>query len=191
MKNPAISFNPNTHTYLVNGERYISVTQLLKEVGIIETRWFPPGSAERGQEIHKITESIDRGSVIPHSVENGPHNAYISAYRQFLMETSVKIRDIEKIVVHCPFKYAGTIDRLAIIDNENTIIDIKSGQVQDWHGIQLAAYNLALGSEDQKLYGLYLRKTGKYYLKEYNAKHYAEIFLTALKVFRWKGRGYE
>ena len=133
---------------------------------------------------------IDRGNVLPPSVENGPQNGYISAYRRFLRDTSVKIRDIEKIVVHHPFKYAGTIDRIVLLNNEKSIIDIKTGQVQDWHGIQLAAYNLALGNGDPRLYGLYLRKTGKYYLKEYSAKYYAEIFLTALEAYRWKtGKG--
>ena len=63
MNNPTVTFTPKTHTYLVNGERYISVTQLLQKVGIIEHWFFSPGSADRGKEIHKVTEMIDRGRV--------------------------------------------------------------------------------------------------------------------------------
>lgn len=187
MNNPTVTFNPETHTYLVNGERYISVTQLLKKVGIIEPWFFSPGSAERGKEIHKFTEMIDRGSVLPHSVENGAHRGYISAYRRFLRDTSVKIRDIEKVVVHHPFRYAGTIDRIADLEGP-AIIDIKTGHMQDWHGIQLAAYKLALGEENVRLYGLYIKESGKYHLKEFNAGYYAEIFLTALGAYRWRNR---
>ena len=83
------------------------------------------------------------------------------------------------------FRYAGTIDRIAEFKGPS-IIDIMTSHMQDWHGIQLVAYKLALGVGDPKLYGLYLRKNGKYYLKEFNAKYYAEIFLTALEAYRWK-----
>jgi len=57
--------------------------------------------------------------------------------------------------------------------------------MQDWHGIQLAAYKLALREENMRLYGLYIKESGKYHLKEFSAKYYTEIFLTAIEAYRW------
>jgi len=181
-----INFKEEGHIYYLDGGEILpSVSQILQDCGIIDTTYFKPGHATRGREIHKATEFIDNKILDISCYSESEHIKYIEAYELFKKETGFEVLEVEKKVYSEIYKYAGTIDRIGILNEKKIILDIKSGVKQGWHGIQLTAYNL---SQEfiYNIYGLYLNKHGTYVLEKYNSAKYMDTFLSALNVYRFK-----
>lgn len=146
------------------GEPRISVTQVLTLAGRIDTQWFTPEACARGHRVHEITEQIDRNE--PFVVEPA-YAGYIEAYLSFLAIVRPAYRDVELEVQSAQWELGGRIDRVVeSIWGEAGILDIKTGDPQEWHKQQLAAYN-AMHPTGAR-WGLYLTKTGRYYLRRYD-----------------------
>ena len=124
-------------------------------------------AAERGTNVHKLTEALDKygeceadDTLIP----------YIEAYVSFLKKHKCEWRFIEKSMHNPKLMYAGTIDRLGLIDGEVSILDIKT--TSQIHQVSVAA-QLTLykrmaeenGYGITKLYVLQLKKDGKFTLR--------------------------
>ncbi len=45
----ALSFDPETHQYWVDGEKVLSVTQVLKAAGLVDDRWYTIEGIRRPQ----------------------------------------------------------------------------------------------------------------------------------------------
>ena len=94
---------------------------------------------------------------------------YLEAWEAFIDDTGFAPELIEAIVgvETGPRPYAGTIDRLGILNGRRIIIDIKSGGPAPWHVVQQEAYSIAEGGAPDTAC-LYLKETGRYSLKTYN-----------------------
>lgn len=145
------------------GRPLISVTQVLNLAGRIDTTWFTDESRWRGQVVHALTESFDRGDPleIPSGLEG-----YIEAYASFKAVVRPVYIDTEVSVWSEELGFAGRIDRVcASVFGEPGILDFKTGGASAWHGLQLAAYN-ALRPAGAR-WAVYLGKTGRYRLVPY------------------------
>ena len=63
-------FDEKNHWFLVAGERWPSITQVLADLGFIDTRWFTKESRDRGSYIHRIIHwhligELDEDSIDP------------------------------------------------------------------------------------------------------------------------------
>jgi len=67
--------------------------------------------------------------------------------------------------VYTQVQYAGRIDRLCRIIGRPTILDIKTGSKERWHGVQFEAYCQALGDSVQDLQSVSIREDGSYRLE--------------------------
>ena len=71
MKNTeGFTFDPEEHRFSVNGVVWPSITQVLREAGMIDDRWFDEYSATRGSYVHKICELHEKGILDPKSVDD-------------------------------------------------------------------------------------------------------------------------
>jgi hypothetical protein len=176
----------DTHTYTVDGQEYPSVTQILKDCGLIDITWYTDETAQRGTFVHECLQLIDQGTpsvLLDYGEDIG---GYINAYLQFKKDALYKILQIEKPLYSSEYGFAGTPDRICELNGKYSIIDIKTGQKQDWHRLQLSGYKLLLGESKPLLYGLYLKNTGKYKLEPYKDSEYRNVFYSALTVYNWK-----
>lgn len=113
---------------------------------------------DEGSALHKLTELYDMGESISFYDEEGKEKydfwgtwVPFIRYTEFVKELNATPIFIEQTVWSKEHKYAGTLDRLSIIDNpksgkrELALIDIKraSSAPADYHW-QLAAYNKAI-----------------------------------------------
>ena len=133
--------------------------------------------------MHFLTEQLDKGQMrycAIHTLLKG----YIKAYASFLSVHDLCWDLIESIVYHEKLGYAGRLDRLGYIDRQRAIIDLKTGCPQDYHGIQLGAYDLTLPYKDTKRYALYLRADGTFRLKDFTQDRYTGIWLATLDAWR-------
>ncbi|HWH59250.1 MAG TPA: hypothetical protein VN682_16600, partial [Terriglobales bacterium] len=86
--------------------------------------------------------------------------------------------------------YCGMLDRLGTIGTTEYLIDIKTGDPQDWHGYQLAAYSQCLPNpHSRKRMTVHLRANGSYSTREHALTAFAydwQVFAAATVVWHAK-----
>lgn len=104
-------------------------------------------AGRRGSVVHNLTESLDRGNeVVLASLDEGPKFKLVEAamferYVEFRQRHPAKIEEIEMHLIDKDLEFAGTLDRVMMINGDRWIIDIKtSNAVYDQYELQLIAY---------------------------------------------------
>lgn len=125
-------------------------------------------AAQRGTDIHKLTEYVDRGEPLPELIrqEVGPprevtlqDRADVAAWQRFKDDFGVVVLESELFVVNDDFGVGGTLDRLATLTPEQSwnlctlcdrpkIVDIKTGRVD--YGAGKMAQQLAIYANSKR-----------------------------------------
>ena len=137
--------------YVVEGFRYVSVTEVLQFSGWARYDKVNPvvlnRAAERGSLVHDATELVDDGTFVESEFREDLLE-YISGYRKFMREHDYEVLESEIVVFNHKYKYAGQLDRICMLDGKKTLLDIKtSAQRKPEWGLQLAGYEMAYGEE--------------------------------------------
>jgi len=149
----------------------MTVTEILKRVGLINAEWFTEHGAARGTAVHKAVEldvagTLDESSIHP---EVAP---YFDAWRKAdLYGMGFKILSME---IEVEGKgYTGHPDIIAERDGTSWVIDLKTGQHAAWHRLQTALYAEAhmpapsWGAPRMRRAGLYLRRDESFRFVEF------------------------
>ena len=146
-------FDPSTHTFTQGGLKVPSVTQVLARAGLCdysfvdaETREY---SMKRGTSVHWMTQLEDQGALNYRSVPKSLRG-YRKAYKLWKERSGFKPVFIEMQFVS-RFGYAGIIDRFGTLPPahyQGTIVDLKTGPVQNWTRYQLTAYSVVAAGDD-------------------------------------------
>ena len=161
------------------------VTSILKDVGIVDDRFFDDYSRDRGKAVHLATALYDRDELDEDSVDP-IIRPYLDSWIRFREESGFVPDLIEQIVWNENFRYAGTLDRAGVMNGKSWVIDIKSGVVQQWTAIQISGYNECLTSCHQRG-AVELHDNGTYKLIEYNDNRQDKSEWYACLVLRnWK-----
>lgn len=187
-----IEFDPDTHTYRVDGAVVPSVTQILAPLH--DFAGIPAdvldNAADRGTAVHKATELYDLELLDEESLDDEVA-AYLEGYRRFRADTGFEPERVETRVHSARYGYAGTLDRTGRLGRRKVLIDIKSGAQSPVTGPQTAAYQQALeemtGAKVSRRYGLYL-SPGDYRLVPYDERSDWHVFVSALSVFNFMRR---
>lgn len=182
-----LTLDPETHTYELDGKRLPGVTAVLKAQGFIDAAWFTEYGRDRGTKVHQAIEFYDAGDLDEDSLDP-VLKPYLAAWKRFKEEAHVTIEASEVRLASEVYGFAGTIDKVATIGSTKAILDLKSGQVQPWTGIQLAAYHILLNEPTRKRYAVQLNNDGSYRLHEFKDRSDRAVFLAALTVHQWKRR---
>ncbi|MDA8112095.1 MAG: PD-(D/E)XK nuclease family protein [Nitrospiraceae bacterium] len=184
-----LQFRAEDHSYHVNGVRLPSVTEILKDVGLIDTTHFKPEHAERGTTVHEATQFWDETGMEDDTI---PEEllGYLEGWKKFREETGFEPSHIEQSF-YSPQGYAGTVDRIGKTHKINPILlDIKTGPKQGWHRLQLAAYALMAKHELRipiwEYWGVHLKRDGKYSVETYKSIEDSADWLAVLKVYQLK-----
>lgn len=183
----SLLFDPDSHSYWVDGERYLSITQILSQAGIIDSTWYTEESAQLGTRIHRLTEFMDTNDLNLETI-SVTARPYLNAYKEFKNTSGVKIHKIEYQCYSSIYRIAGTVDRVVNFQGHPAIIDLKTGLKSKWHSLQTAGYALILGA-DYERYNLYLSKTGTYRLDQHRNLKDFDVFIAALTLVNWKTHG--
>lgn len=171
-----LHFDPDNHAYIVNGKRVPCVSDIfrpLEHFGEINPEIIRQ-AARRGSLVHEYTELLDYGEPLE-SFEIEPEVlGYIQAYANFLRDYGSPCWVyVEKPLYSEEHGFAGTLDRYGYLDDQLTIVDIKTSSAVNrltkilW-AAKLYAYRVLIG-EDARRVNLLLMKDGKYRL--YDAEH--------------------
>jgi len=186
---PNVEFNEDGHTYTVNGEEMTSVTTILADSGITRKDKYPMFAATKGKDIHKLIQLSDENDLDMVSLDDNQY-LHLVAWHDARKTMGLTDPKHELIVFHSAYKYAGTVD---VIDWASmTLVEIKSGNKEKWHPLQVAGYKLAFESYfNEKLQNLYIVYTkpeyvGKNIVKVEDTEYLQEVFTAALKIAGWK-----
>ena len=161
-------FREKDHTYLLHGEKIPCVSDLCrflhKEIYNDAPAWQLEAAAARGTAVHAATQLLDETGT---AQIDGDYAPYLQAYALFLREHSVRWSLIEKPLYHPEDLYAGTIDRYGMVDDFETLVDIKTTYTvhKPLSRAQMNLYRRMLearGISVKRLYILQLKKDGTY-----------------------------
>jgi len=110
---------------------------------------------------------------------------YLAGWVKFRNESGFVPVEIEKIVHNEACGYAGTLDRTGTMHGRDVLIDIKTGAVQPWAGIQTAAYEVCYAQLYNR-YAVELKGDGTYRLTSFADRKDWPVFLSALAIVNWK-----
>lgn len=192
-------FDEATHTYLVDGVRVPSVTQVLKPLYSFDgiPNAVLNAKAALGTAVHQACELLDNDDLDEESDEGlealAPIAGYLAGYKKFKAEKKPVVIENETRLFHPVHRYAGTIDRRYLIENATWDIDLKTtAAMSPIVGLQTAAYSemfKANGKPERSRRGaLQLFRNGTYKLHEFKDPADFSVFLSLLTVQRYKER---
>ena len=180
-----IGFDRDRHEYAGGVP---SVTDILQDVGIIDAGFFTDGGAERGRLVHLICEYYDLG-VLDESTVDPAFAGYFAAYKSYRSKNQIKMKWIEESLVDPSGLYCGTPDR-PVVTRPRRMIDIKTGDPQDWHKIQLAGYvGMFRDPFSFTREGLYLQDSGSFRVITYPLDELVRdlaVFNAALTIYNFR-----
>lgn len=193
-----LDFDEEHHAYTVDGTVRPSVTQALKDAGLIDTSWYTDEARLRGKAVHAACQFLDEDdldwdTVLPE------YQGYVRAWEKFKRESGFQIgRDadrhflIEYRLYHPGFGYCGTLDRQGSIGSSDYILDLKTGGPEDWHAYQLAGYSHCFPNAlSRKRLTVHLKATGRYTTREYELNRFAsdwQVFSASVVIWQAKNK---
>lgn len=144
-----LKFQDEGHIYTLNGNRVISLTQILDAAGLVNYDGIAPEvlakKAAFGTKVHTYTLWNDQGELDMNDLV--PYPNYwnrVEGWRQFVEDFKYQV-DLQAAEKPCAVKvngmlYAMTIDRLGMMDGKPAIVEIKTCADREFHHqIQTAA----------------------------------------------------
>lgn len=182
-----LTFDEATHTYFYEGQVVPGVTTILSP--LTDFSRVPAhvlkAASDFGTAVHLACElddlsELDEGSLDEELVP------YLSAWRKFSAEHSVQWQQIEHQVHNKTMGYAGTLDRLGLVDGVATVLDIKSSvRLYPSVGPQLAAYQKAATEVSVQRMAVQLKGDGTYVAKTYTDPSDWPVFCSLLTLRAW------
>jgi len=185
-----IDFDEDLHEYSIHSRIIPSVTQILKNAGYIDDRFFTKESRDRGTAVHELCRRYAEG--VRTDALNRPLEKleYVNAFASWMKRNHVYVIKSETTIYGNinGKEYAGRFDILADINGKKVLVDIKTGGKIKWHNLQLAAYAIASFENGERvnperLMDLYVKKDGKFtesYINPIELPSYIEEFKNAL-----------
>jgi hypothetical protein len=164
-------------------ERLPRVTEILMKSGLVPGAHFTDFSRERGTAVHMACQYHDEGQLDESSVDEAVA-PYLVQYKRFLFESGATVTSVEKEIVNEEWGFIGHFDRVMVINGVEYLVDIKTGQPQPWHSLQLAAYRSVAGKQLRRA-GLYLSPIGYKFIEHKGVTDW-EVFRSALVLYNWR-----
>jgi hypothetical protein len=189
----ALTFDEQTHTYYLNGQKVPGVTSVLKPLTDYST--VPPdvlqAAADFGKAVHRACE-LDDLMELDEATMDPALLPYLEAWRQFCAAHMVGWLEIETPVHHSALRYAGTPDRIGYVKGLLSVVDIKTtAELYPSVGPQLAAYANAWSPKDantMQRVAVQLKGDGTYVAKPYTDPTDFPLFCSLLTLRNWCAR---
>jgi hypothetical protein len=180
----SLQFDEENHVYTFNDKIFPSVTQILWEENFIDSVFYDEWSRNKGRLVHLVchlddTNDLDEVTVDPIL------QPYLDAYRAFKDDTGFIVESSEVPLISEAYSFAGTPDKVGVLNKMPALIDIKSGAVEPWAALQLSFYEV-LTNHPHKRYALQLTPEGKYKLISFVGRQDRNLCLSILAVYHWK-----
>ena len=176
------------HIYRLDGVVIPGVSQIIREAGMSS---FPESGgswqSQRGQAVHLACQLWDEADLDEATLD--PAIApYLEAWKNFLAENKAKVLMNEQMLYHPTLRYAGTIDRLLLIGEQEFLCDIKTGSKYPEYPIQTAGYALLIDRPVGRMC-VYLAGNGTFNTSTHRDRSDEQYFLAAYTISNWHRNG--
>lgn len=195
-----VRFDAAAHAYHMGGQKLISNTEVLKGVGLIDTRFYSDDGRDRGILVHDLIEREEAG--VEHDLGSMPTeiSARIKAYRLFKADMGYQAEIVETPICHARLGVATKPDSMGkMAGGKRILFDIKTGGKAKWHELQTACQEICIvdsvRAKDIQVepqlkfpvprYGLYLMENGRYRLSQHMGPGDHAAFIGALALYKW------
>lgn len=180
-----LSFDELKHEYSDDGIVIPSVTQILTIFGLYKFFGSSDWHKERGTNLHNTLKLLDTDNLSTYDPEFNPQ---IKAYGKFTELYKPEWILIEDRMMSKSFRFAGTPDRVGIINGNLSVVDFKFGQDNPAYAYQTAGYEAlveeTIGKKVKKRYSLIIDDDFK--VIEHKDKTDKIVFLGLTQAF-WSG----
>ena|SRR3990167_459452 len=184
---PEFSFDPQTHTYTLDGRELISATGILRACGVIDGSWFNEAARARGEAVHAACQFEAEGDLEESSL--APEIApYLEQYKLAVAALGFKPTSCEQPIYHKALLYACTPDQVGLVEGKLALLELKTGTMQPWTALQTALQSMAVWPEgfmSANRYGLELRPDG-YKLSKFGEFSDFSMATAMVAVAKWK-----
>jgi hypothetical protein len=167
----ALRFDDELHEYFDGAVQLSGVTTVIRYISREKGDKAPEQAREvardRGQRVHEYCLFHDYG-IMPDWVD-GDCAPYVEAYKAFMRDYGITAwKFSEMLLGSAEMGYAGTIDRMGVIDGKKVIVDLKCVSVVDKQAVSAQLYGYKrlfehrLDTQIDELWALQLLKNGKY-----------------------------
>lgn len=196
---PEFTFDPQTHTYFLDGAQIPGTTDVLKEMRIVDYSFINQDTLQRaakfGTAAHRATELSDQGVLDLESL-SPPLVPYLEAWKKFREDFGFMPELIEYRSFHPLHKYGFTLDRIGKFlksthKGRRATVDIKTGIILPGFAIQTAAYeggynaNYPRKKSDLRM-TVRLKDDGTYQIEVHENKSDFSTFLSCLQLYRYR-----
>lgn len=191
-----LTFNDARHVYTLDKRIVPNVTSIIEPhlpfYGMPADR--RQAALERGSIVHALTEAHDSGhydAELDALARGEGWFPWLESWVKFLRLRKPDIFETERRVYNTAYNYAGTVDRLAYIDGEPTLIEIKTGTTIPEYAWQTAAYQQAVNETSNvtvtRRLVVCLQPDGSTpHMEEHKDTADWAAFKGALSIFQWK-----
>jgi hypothetical protein len=167
--------------------RYWSVSQIVEVVA--GSKGYADESAmQRGTDLHQIF-ALHMGRLLGKC--DGPdvppeYDGYNEAIEAWIKQANLQPMMLERSLRHTTLPYAGTVDYVGMVREDYGVLDLKTGQSEKWHRLQLHGYK-HLVDKAAKMWVLYIKNDGTF--KQVTVKHSSRDwagFLNGLSILQWR-----
>lgn len=191
-----ITFDAEKHIYRADGQIVPSVTTILQEMGVINYSGLPEHvrqkAMHRGTTVHYLTELLDRGEMTEdqRNSVNPIYEPFLSAWELFKDEYKFVPEKIEEFAFNPAYWYAGKYDRTGFMKRGKktvrVLLDIKTGQIKAWTGLQLGGYLASFEDQDYMRLAVGLGKDGTYTIEWFDDAGDMFTFCGAAALYNWR-----
>lgn len=188
-----INFDPEAHSYVINGQPVPHVTQVLEPLENFAhvNSHVLRAAAEFGQHVHEACHLHDIGQLDGSTLDPALV-PYLAGWQQFLEDTGAVVLESEVLVASPKYHYAGTLDKVLFWKNRRSLVDLKAtAQIPKVTvGVQTAAYAQAYAETyHRKMMGsrycVQLEANG-YQLQPCKHSMDFNVFLSAMTLYNWR-----
>jgi hypothetical protein len=202
-----ISFDPRDHRYALDGQAAPSVTHVLEAEGFSGSRFWKEEDRQRGTAVHKVAHLLGgtpwEGGNPEEIVRNsrwdpaGTHSKIIPygfSLAAFYLETGFRPQYTEQMVGSHLLRVCGTFDQWGVMDEQNTLVDYKSGEPQEAAHVQTALYDFCaeetLGLKTARRLVVWLKPDKRYQivLPKLDPAIYMNAGKSAVNCYHWRER---
>lgn len=139
---PRLEFQEAGHLYLLDGLPIPSNTQILKAERMVDDRFYTDAGRERGVNVHNACWFLDEDDL-DWSTVSDEEKGFVEGFGEFKVKTGFKT-DFNELAVWGNSLFATRLDLIGVLNGVRVIIDLKTGQVDRWVGLQLAGQQIAI-----------------------------------------------
>lgn|SRR3990167_181921 len=176
------------HEYHVDGRKVLSITDCMKSAGLIDNVYADDYTLWVGTATHRAIELHINGTL-NYAVLDPELIPRVEAWDEFIKHTGFRPLATEKAFYNFNLRVAGTLDVYGVFpDDKEGIIEIKSGDVSRWAGIQTAGQDILMGGKQRQRFGIKIPKIGKPSVKPFTDPDDYAVFRAAVTIANWKNK---